>query len=231
MKKFTSLLLLVIFVLSLVSVPASAADYDRNVRGRITVEAEVPDAFNEIVFLSLMNSYGEEQSFAILPESNYILAFDVPCGKYWVSAYVSNGLLDYGVFVDTTKITVSQEADVFIKLSVVGGSPEATEDTQATDPAPSETEPEATAPAPTKPTEPPTEPSEPTLSDTEPGGEDKPSEPVTPTTPEKPDKTDTDKDDGRPFWQEVLLTVLGTAVFVGIVFLIAYLYRRHRDHI
>ena len=42
MKKFTSLLLLVIFVLSLVSVPASAADYDRNVRGRITVEAEVP---------------------------------------------------------------------------------------------------------------------------------------------------------------------------------------------
>lgn len=254
MKKVFSLLFLFVMIASLVVFPvsATASDYDANAKGRITFTVTVPEGFDEVVIVSLMDTNGGGQIFPVLPESNYVLVENLPSGLYYVSAYVDNDpKMEYIVLRDCDEVTISQEQDAFVNFTVTGGPKEGTEGSESTA---APTEPPATVPAPTeKPVQ--TDPTqeqegsetpsgeattEPSDVDTNPTDEyltdptvapsDPTAEPSDPTegegTPKEPGE-----DKENPWWVNLIFTVLGTAAFVGIVFGGAYLYRKYEGYV
>jgi len=195
--------------------------------GRIRCEVEVPEGFDEFIILSLRDNVGASMNFTVLPESDYILVEEAPCGVYFVSGYVSNDtLMEYVVLRDQDYITVKDTGEVVIRLTVTGGpqkETEATETTQATEPEESQTDETQGAPDdPTSVTEPePTESAstEATHRPTQPTSAFEEPDPIV-GGPEKYDP---------PLWQDIAFSIAGTGVFIGIVIFLAKWYRKFRD--
>lgn len=157
---FAVFLAFLVSVTGLLAINVSASEYDLFHTGRVTFTVEVPDDFDEIVFVSLMDVEGGVQQFPIVPEGDYRLVEDVVCGPYRVSGFVDNDpWFEYTVLRDQEYISVTTEEDIDVKLTVVkGGAGEIIEETAPTFPPETEevtepisdddfTEPEETAPS------------------------------------------------------------------------------------
>lgn len=228
MKKFIIFIFAVLLLSTTFISPAAATvnDYNPSVLGRITATVEVPKGFDEIIYLSLMDSMGAESSYAILPEGNYTLVENIPCGVYFVSAYVDNDIMmEYKVRRNADNITVSRDQDVFITLTVSGGPEEEIpeEETDLGD-LPIESSPETT-PTP-NPHETSGTPTATTPSEVDQAGEQEES-----TVSKEQETPNVQAEEETPFWKDALVSLVVTAGFVGLIFGIVYLYRRFRNHL
>ena len=232
MKKIICFICLLATLAALTVFPVSAAnEYDPSIQGRVTVTVKTPQGFDEVVYLTLMDSAGGGKNYPILPQSNYTLVENITCGFYYVSAFVNNDVfMEYVVLRNVDEVTVSEEKDLFIELTVTGGPqdvPDAVIDTDET--ISEETTPDTAPPA----VDAPDASGAAVPDETAPGevGAETGSDNAT-TAPAIDSGTADDETDGaeeereRPFWADAAISFVGTAIFVGIVFLLVYLVRK-----
>lgn len=179
-------------------VPAYASEYDLFHTGRVTFTVDVPQDFDRVVYVTLMDDDGSTQQFPILPESKYRLVEDIVCGPFMVSGFVENDpWFEYVVLRDQDTITVSPDQDLKVRLTVTTEVPEIEEMVpEDEDIAPDETE-----------------------GSTEITEETAPSE----SSPEEPKGAE---DEDKPFWLEFLGTIFFSGLFALLAFVVVYLVRK-----
>lgn len=227
MKKFIVFMFALLLLSTIFIAPAAATvdDYNPSVLGRVTATVDVPNGFNEIVYLCLMDTMGGESSYAILPEGNYTLVENIPCGVYFVSAYVDNDIMmEYIVRRNANNITVSRDQDTFIALTVSGGPEGEAPEEKELENLPVESIPETTPATNTTLPETSSNPTTTAPSEVDQTGEQ--GDPAALTEQTIPGAQD---DEVSSFWQDVLVSLVVSAGFIGLIFGIVYLYRRFSD--
>lgn len=227
-KALASCLIALCFALFLVLpvIPATASAVSE--KNWVEVQVSVPEGFQEHVIATFENQETyEEFATRVMATNDYISRFELPVGTYvFAGAFLENSDFRYNVTLvnDASEFVISSENQAAVSVLL-----QATYNEQYSDGAalPSYSEPvsepddaEAQAPA--------QEEAEPTTSEAstpseEPSADPEPSE--DPEISEEPKQVDS-----KPWWVKLILSVSSAAVFVGLVFLFAYLYRRHIEN-
>lgn len=192
--------------------------YNPDQQGNFVCKVNVPEDFDEIVCLVLMDNYGGPQNFLLLPENDYVLHDEVICGPYKVSGYVNNDtMLEYKVTRSVDSVKIDKKVDTEIELTVTGtkktelktpvNAPdtEIAEEGSVNNIASSETYTEAEVD------------SEPT-----PESSDNSTEEPEDTT----EKDVTEENPGKSALEKIMISILGNVVFVGIIAGIVYVVRK-----
>ncbi len=234
MKEFIKSLsfgLVLITMLVFVYSPALATGADTNIRtsievatiynadhyGKFVCKVNVPEGFNEIVCLVLMDNYGGPQNFLLLPENDYVLHDEVICGPYRISGYVnSDTMMEYKVTRSVDSVKITEEEESKIELTVTGGPksvsdiPVSESDTETVE------EGNSTDIVTDEGTDEPDFEPQPESSDVP---EDEPED--------IPDKDTTEENTGKSALERIMISVLGNVIFVGCIAGIAYVVRKY----
>lgn len=209
-KHLIAFLVVFMFLASFVlMVPVSASEYDLFNTGRVTFTVDVPKGFDRVVYVTLMDDEGATQQFPILPESKYRLVEDIVCGPFRVSGFVENDpWFEYTVLRDQDVITVSQDKDLKVHLTVTTETPEIIEEPV---PAPEDsvedvTEVEAVVPDET---------------------EDLPEETESAPSEEAEEDENHIGNTAKSLFLKLLSAVFYSAIFAGIVIVVVYFVRKH----
>lgn len=233
-----SLLLIIFGLVLLVGLFGFAIKADATeATGWVEVRAAVPEGFTANIIVGFKNSETyQDYAVRVIQANNYIARFQVPAGNYTLAgAFLENGDYRYNTELVSgpSEFTIQgNEKDAALLLefettfnaAYAESDPteELTEAPTVTDPVPDES---SVAPEPSEePTEEiPTE--EPT--DAVSAEDSATSETDAPDASEDPGDEDEGEKSGLSGWQKLLYGFLSTVAFVGLIFLAAYLYRRH----
>lgn len=221
--------LVLLILLSVFAVHAHATE----ATGWVEVRANVPDGFSSNIIVGIQDTETyQDYAARVIQANNYIARFQVPAGNYaLVGAFLENGDYRYNTVLingpsefriqgNQTDAAIVLEFETTFNEAYSETTEEPTQEPTMTEPVPDDTTVEPTE---DKGAELPTEP--PTESVTEEATA--PSETDTPDPSEEPGDQDKEEESGLSGWKKLLYSFLSTAVFVGVIFLAAYLYRRH----
>lgn len=245
MKELVSRLLLAMVCLSAVflSIGATGASAEEP-KGWVEVKTTVPEGFsNDYLVLQAINmDTGYAPDFQILQINDYILRTQVPTGDYMIDAVFVNQDFRYKVTPASREFTVKEGVAAPIALTVElldqykpqeeepveedPVDPEQFADAEV-EPAPAPEEPTPEAPS-EEPSDVP-EGSEPPASSSDPSAEPSADPSAEPSdVPE--DEKDGEKTDAEKRLSKALVSLAGTALFCGTVFLVVYLVRSKMEN-
>lgn len=193
-----------ILILLLSVIPAQAAK-----GGWIEVTSDVPDDLNSYIILSVINedTY-DEYDISVLPDNDFYARKEVPLGNYSVAAAWVFQDYRYEVTPNVSSFKVDDNAAADIKLSVKAPTQESPTD----EPPISEEDPEDTF-----------------LVETITGTIDTALDATTESEDDSTEKTEQVEDEKEEIslLLRILIFVVGTAFFAGIIFAIVYFARKH----